>query len=153
METNENMDGAMGFDELPLEGQLEFMAIKKRLMETKPGETRTFLDRSFNRRETLEMMRSLDDEKMLVQICVIEAENAERFYAEKPAGIYAEWAHEFDLLRHLLKEKGLPCMRAGVRAVMAAMNYDFDRAMLIARKSKVGEEKIAPIVDYYRRNV
>lgn len=153
METNENMDGAMGFDELPLEKQLEVMAIKRRLMKMESGDTKRFLDRSFHRRDVLKIMRWLPDRNALMRLLVLGAEDADKFNAEKPDVIYEEWAYEFDMLRHLLQEMGIPCMRAGVRAVMAAMDYEFDRALLIAKKSQVGEENIIPVIDFYKRNM
>ncbi len=143
----------MGFDELPLEMQLEVMAIKRRLMKMKPEDTRTFLDRSFHRRDVLKIVRWLPDRNALMRLLVLGAEDADKFNAEKPDVIYEEWAYEFDMLRHLLQEMGIPCMRAGARAVMAAMDYEFDRALLIARKSQVGEENIIPVIDFYKRNM
>jgi len=56
METNENGNEAMGFDELPLEVQLEVMQIKKRLLATNPGDTKKFLDRRFHRRDMLKIV-------------------------------------------------------------------------------------------------
>lgn len=153
METNENVNEAMGFDELPLEVQLEVMQIKKRLLATNPGDTKKFLDRSFHRRDMLKIVRWLPDRNALMRLLVLGAEDADKFNAEKPDVIYEEWAYEFDMLRHLLQEKGIPCMRAGARAVMAAMDYEFDRALLIARKSQVGEENIIPVIDFYKRNM
>ncbi len=153
MRQNEDNSETMGFDELPLESQLELMAVQRRLEAQKPGDTKRFLDRSFHRLDVLWVLRVISDRENIMRLLVTGAEDAERFDREQHDVLYEEWAHEFDLLRHLYVTKGERCMKACAKAITAVIECEYDKALRIARITQVGEENILPIVEFYKRNV